>query len=68
MVCDWEIVGSHQLSSVHFDQLTIHLFSECQQLAPASVADWFNEGYIMCYHVYVTVNRNNPWLSVLWVG
>ena len=45
-------------SSVLFDltMLTIQSLSACHQLAPASAADWFNQGCAMCNHVYVIMH------------
>ena len=37
----------------------IHMLSECHQLAPASIADWFNKGCCMCY-VYVIIHVKEP--------
>ena len=48
--------------------LTIHLLSECHQRAPASAAYWFNKGHAMCYHVYVIMHVNDPWISVGKIG
>ena len=34
----------------------IHSLSACQQLAPASAANWFIKGHAMYYHVYMRMH------------
>ena len=40
--------------------LTIYSLSVCHQLAPTDAADWFTEGHVMCYHVYVIMRVKDP--------
>ena len=53
MVYDQDIDGSSQLSSVSFD----HVYnSHSDELAPASAADWFTKGRLICYQHYVIMH------------
>ena len=60
MVCDRDIGGSSQLSSVALTMSTVHILTATHRLAPASAADWFNKGRVMCYYVYVIMHVKDP--------
>ena len=60
----WSVIGRLmvRVTFVPFalTMLTIHSLFECQQLAPASAADWSNKGRAMCYHIYVIMHVKIP--------
>ena len=68
----WSVIGRLTVCtsclSFALTMLTIHLLTASHQIAPASAADWFNKGFVMCYHVYVIMHVKDPELSVIRVG